>query len=191
MLRVLVVDESPERAEVLRLGLERAGHRVVATVSTAMHLLEQVQRLAPDVIIIDTESPTRDVIEHLCVVSRNEPRPIVMFCSEDDTQTIREAVRAGVTAYVVDGLEAGRVKPIVDVAVARFEEFQRLKMELAEVSRKLTERRAVERAKGLLMKSRGLTEEAAYAALRSAAMRRGRRIGEIAADLLDAAELLG
>jgi two-component system, response regulator / RNA-binding antiterminator len=191
MLRVLVVDEWPERGRILRGGLEQAGYEVAGILSSSLDLLEAVERLTPDVIIIDTESPSRDALEHLCVMGRDRPRPIVMFAADDDAMTIRDAVRAGVSAYVVDGLEPERVKAIVEVACARFEEFQRLRTELAEANRQLSERKLVERAKGLLMKARGVDEQEAYQLLRSAAMNRGKRIGDVAQDVIAAVELLG
>jgi two-component system, response regulator / RNA-binding antiterminator len=191
MLRVLVVDEWPERGQILRGGLEQAGYEVAGILSSSLELLEAVERLTPDVIIIDTESPSRDALEHLCVMGRDRPRPIVMFAADDDATTIRDAVRAGVSAYVVDGLEPERVKAIVEVACARFEEFQRLRTELAEANRQLSERKLVERAKGLLMKARGVDEQEAYQLLRSAAMNRGRRIGDVAQAVIAAVELLG
>jgi two-component system, response regulator / RNA-binding antiterminator len=191
MLKVLVVDESPERGQILRGGLEQAGYEVTGILSSPLELLHAVERLAPDVIIIDTDSPSRDVLEHLCVMGRDRPRPIVMFSADDDAATIRDAVRAGVSAYVVDGLESERVKAIVEVACARFEEFQRLRTELAEANRRLSERKLVERAKGLLMKERSVDEEEAYRLLRALAMNRGKRIGDVAQDVITAVELLG
>src|SRR5688572_29458250 len=116
-MRVLVVDESAERGEVLREGLRRAGHEVMASLSSPLALLATIERLQPDVIVIDTDAPSRDVLEHLVMMTRNTPRPVVMFASDGTPATIREAVRAGVSAYVVDGLDAARVKSIVDVAV--------------------------------------------------------------------------
>src|SRR5712692_8792025 len=186
-MRVLIVDESPERTAVLREGLERAGYEVVA----AIELLRAVEEARPDVIIIDTDSPSRDVLEHVVVISRDEPRPIVMFSGDDAPQAIRDAVRAGVSAYIVDGLDAARVKSIVEVAVARFDEHQRLRAELLEANLKLSERKLVERAKGILMKSRGMGEDEAYRMLRRMAMDRGKRLGEIAQQLIDVTEFLG
>jgi response regulator NasT len=194
-MRVLVIDELAEdleeRAETLREGLERAGHEVVASLSSPLELLRAVERLRPDVIVIDTESPTRDVLEHLVIVSQSSPRPIVMFASDSGGEAIREAVRAGVSAYVVDGLDAGRVHTIVEVACARFDELQRLKVELADANLKLSERKLVERAKGLLMQSRGISEDQAYHALRKLAMSKKQRLGDVAQQLIDSAELLG
>ena len=194
-MRVLVIDELAadleERAETLREGLQRAGHEVVASLSSPLELLRAVERLRPDVIVIDTESPTRDVLEHLVIVTESSPRPIVMFASDSGGDAIREAVRAGVSAYVVDGLDAGRVNSIVEVACARFDELQRLKDELAEANLKLSERKLVERAKGLLMQSRGISEDQAYHALRKLAMSKKQRLGDIAQQLIDATTLLG
>ena len=189
-MRVLIVDELSERAEILREGLQRAGHEVAAMLSSALDLLRAVDRFAPDIIIVDTDSPSRDVLEHLVLISRDKPRPIVMFASDAESDTIREAVRAGVTAYIVDGLDVDRVKPIVDVALARFESFQGLRAELALANLKLTERKVVERAKGLLMKTRGLSEDEAYGQLRKLAMSRGKRLGDVAQSVIDAAQLL-
>jgi response regulator NasT len=185
-VRILVVDESPERAEILREGLRRAGHEVTASLTSPVALLKTIDRLKPDVIVIDTESPSRDVLEHLVVMSQHTPRPVVMFASDGAPETIREAVRAGVSAYVVDGLDRDRIKGIIDVAVARFEDFQRLRGELAEATSRLSERKLVERAKGLLMKSHGLDEEAAYSLLRKTAMDRKLKLAEVAQLLIDA-----
>ena len=171
-MRVLVVDESAERAELLREGLLRAGHEVTATLSSPLALLKTIEELKPDVIVIDMDSPSRDVLEHLVFVSQHTPRPVVMFAQDDAPETIRAATRAGVSAYVVDGLDRNRIKSIVEAAVARFEDYQALRTQLAEANLKLSERKVVEKAKGLLMKSRGLDEDAAYAALRKMAMDR-------------------
>jgi len=190
-MRVLVVDESAERAELLRAALLLAGYEVTASLSSPLTLLHTIERLQPDVIVIDTDSPSRDVLEHLVVVTQHTPRPIVMFAADASPQTIREATRAGVSAYVVDGLDRKSIKAIVDAAVARFEELQQLRGQLAEANLKLAERKLIERAKGLLMKSRNLDEEAAYAALRKAAMDRNLKLGEVAQRIVDAADLLG
>ncbi len=194
-MRVLVIDELAEdleeRAETLREGLERAGHEVVASLSSPLELLQAVERLRPEVIVIDTESPTRDVLEHLVIVTESSPRPIVMFASDSGGDAIREAVRAGVSAYVVDGLDVGRVNSIVEVACVRFDELQRLKDELADANLKLSERKLVERAKGLLMQSRGISEDQAYHALRKLAMSKKQRLGDVAQHLIDFASLLG
>jgi response regulator NasT len=190
-MRILIVDESEERSALLRNALLSAGHEVAAMLSSPLELLRAVDAQRPDVIVIDTESPTRDVLEHVVIVSQSSPRPIVMFSSDAGDAAIRDAVRAGVSAYVVDGLDASRVNSIVEVACARFEEFQKLKLELAEANLRLSERKLVERAKGLLMSSRGLSEDEAYHALRKLAMSKKARLGDVARQVLDAAELLG
>ena len=190
-MRVLVVDESEERAELLRDGLRQAGCEVAASLSSPFALLASVQEEQPDVIVIDTDSPSRDVLEHLVMVTQHTPRPIVMFTNDGAPDTIRDAVRAGVSAYVVDGLDPARLKTIVDVAVARFENFQTLRAQLAVAEGRLAERKLVERAKGLLMKSRNLDEEAAYSTLRKMAMDRKLKLSEVAQRIIDAADLLG
>lgn len=182
-MRVLVV----ERAESLSKALEQAGYEVSASLASPTALLKTLDRVQPDVIVIDTDSPSRDLLEHLEMAGR----PVVIFASDGTPETIREALRAGVSAYVVDGLDARRIRTIVDVAVARFEDFQRLRTELAEANLKLAERKLVERAKGIVMKTRGLDEDAAYAFLRKTAMDRKLKLGEVAQRLVDAADLLG
>jgi response regulator NasT len=188
-LSVLIVDDSPERADILRTALEQAGYQVAAALESSLALLKAVDSVKPDIIIIDTESPSRDVLEHVVIVSRDQPRPIVMFSSDDAPESIRDAVRAGVSAYIVDGLSGARVKSIVDVAMARFEEYQRVLGELAEANLKLSERKLVDRAKGILMKNRGLNEEDAYHALRKLAMSNKKRMGEVAQSVIDTADL--
>jgi response regulator NasT len=190
-VRVLVVDESPERAELLREGLSRAGYEVAASLTSPLLLLKTIDALTPDVIVIDTDSPSRDVLEHLVVMSQHTPRPVVMFASDAEPEIIRAATRAGVSAYVVNGLSKERIKAIVDVAVARFEQMQGLRTQLADANRKLTDRKLIERAKGLLMKSRGLDEDAAHALLRKMAMDRKLKLADVAQKLVDAADLLG
>ena len=190
-MRVLVIDELEERAELLREGLRQAGCEVAASVCPPLALVESVQNERPDLIVIDTGSPSRDVLEHLVLVSERAPRPIVMFANDGSPDTIRDAVRAGVSAYVVDGLDPARLKTIVDVAVARFENVQTLRAQLADAEERLAERKLVERAKGLLMKSRSLDEEAAYAALRKMAMDRKLKLAEVAQRIIDAADFLG
>lgn len=188
-MRVLVVDESPERAELLREGLSQAGYEVAASLTSPLALLKTIEKLAPDIIVIDTESPSRDVLEHLVVMSQHTPRPVVMFASDAEPEKIREATRAGVSAYVVNGLSKDRIKAILEVAVARFEEMQSLRTQLAEANQKLGDRKLVERAKGLLMKTRNLDEDAAYSLLRKMAMDRKLKLADVAQRLVDAADL--
>jgi response regulator NasT len=190
MLRVMVVDEDAERRDILKRGLEKVGHQVVAEVQSTVRLPLLVAQLRPDVIIIDTNSPDRDTLEHVCVITQHAPRPIVMFAADSDARTIREAVRAGVSAYVVDGLSAERVQPIIDAAVARFEQLQSLRSELANAQMQLTDRKRIERAKGILMKQKGLSEDEAHRWLRKAAMDENLKLAEVADHVIRAARLL-
>lgn len=190
MLRVLVIDELEGRAARICDGLLRAGHQVAAVLSSSLDLAAQVERIKPDIILIETESPSRDTLEHLSIIDRENPRPVVIFSQDDNSQAIREAMKAGVSAYVVDGLDPARVKPVVDVAVARFESYLAMRRELEETSRKLSERKAVDRAKGILMQQRGMSEEEAYKALRKLAMDRKQTLGAVANDVIEMARLL-
>jgi response regulator NasT len=190
LLRVLVVDESRMRAADICAGLALAGHQVAAILPSALDLADQVGKLRPDVILIETDSPSRDTLEHLGVVNREAPRPVVIFARESDADVIRAAVRAGVSAYVVDGLDPQRIQPVIEVARARFEDYQALRRELADATQKLSERKVVERAKGILMKSRNMDEDAAYKTLRRLAMDRGKPLAAVARDVVDMAQLL-
>ncbi len=189
-LRVMIVDSDTERSRNLRGALTLAGYHVVAELRESISLPEAVQDLRPHVVIIATDSPDRDTLEHIGLTMRNAPRPVVMFTRDGTSDTIRAAVRAGVSAYVVDGLSPKRIRPILEVARARFEAHQALTERLNEAERQLAERKAVERAKGLLMQRRGLSEDEAYRELRCLAMHTGKRLGEVAETLLAAAHLL-
>jgi response regulator NasT len=175
----------------LEQALRDNGCDVVARLSTHEDLLVRLDEVRPDVIIIDMESPDRDTLESLRSISRDQPRPIVMFAEQSDSGTIEEAVRAGVSAYVVDGMSGSRMRPIIDVAIARFREYQALRQELEETKTKLADRKDVDKAKGILMQRKGIGEDEAYAALRKMAMDRNIKIGEAARTLIAAAELLG
>ena len=190
MLRIMLVDDTTERAFYLSLVLERLGYDVVAEISDPHQLHDEVLRLSPDAIIVDTDSPSRDTLENLCAITESCPRPIVMFASDPARESIRQAVRAGVSAYVVDGLAPERITPILDTAVARFEAFQAMKNELDSVKTKLSERKIVEKAKGILMKSAKLTEDQAYRALRKQAMDRKLQIVEVARQVIAVSELM-
>ena len=190
MASVLVIDESQQRAVEICTGLIKAGHQVAAVLPSALELIARIEEIKPDIILIETESPSRDTLEHLGVMNRDMPRPVIMFSQDDDQDTIRQAIRSGVAAYVVDGFDIDRLRPVVDVALAHFEEHQALKRELAETSRKLSERKVIEKAKGILMKSRGMDEEAAYGALRKLAMERSQPLAKVAGNVVDMAELL-
>jgi two-component system, response regulator / RNA-binding antiterminator len=190
-LKVMLVDDQPARAALLEQALRDHQFLVIARLSTAAGLAEQVAKLLPDIIIIDIESPDRDTLENMAILHRDNPRPVVMFAEEGDASIIERAVRAGVSAYVVDGLNPARVKPIVDVAIARFREFQALRQELQETRSQLADRKQIDRAKGLLMKHRDMDEQQAYQAMRKMAMDRGQRLGEVANNIIAVLELLG
>ncbi len=189
-LRVVLVDESPERSAVLQQALREAGYETVAQIAADTHLPERIRSLRPDVIIIDMESPDRDTLEQLCCARGDEPRPVVLFTHDGDAGKIRAAIRAGVSAYVVGGLSSERVKPIIDVAIARFEEHQALKRELDRANATLAERKVIERAKGILMKQRKCSEDEAYQLLRKTAMDRNQRLAEVAENVVALASLL-
>lgn len=190
MLTILLIDERQERAAELCGALATAGHQVAAVLSSSADLAAEVARIRPDVILIETEAPSRDTLEHIASVDREAPRPVIMLARESDTAAIRQAVQAGVAAYVADGIDLARLRPVIDVAIARFESHQALRAELAAANRKLDDRKWIERAKGILMKSRGLDEGAAHAALRKLAMDRKKPLGEIARTVVDMADLL-
>lgn len=190
MANILVIDESQHRAVEICTGLIKAGHQVAAVLPSALELIKRIEEIKPDIILIETESPSRDTLEHLGVMNREMPRPVVMFSQDGDSDTIRSAIKAGVAAYVVDGFDIDRLKPVVDVAMARFDEHQALRQELAAASRKLSERKTIEKAKGILMKTREMDEDAAYATLRKLAMERSQPLAKVAANLVDMANLL-
>ncbi len=190
MLRILVLDESRARAAELCAALAMAGHQVAAVLPSVLDLTAQIERIRPDLILIETDSPSRDTLENLAVMDREMPRPVIILTQDDDSALMRAAFKAGVSAYVVDNVDMARIKPIVDVAIARFESHQAVRQELAVATKKLSERKLVEKAKGILMKTRGLDEEAAYAALRKLAMERAQPMGKVADDLVAMAKLL-
>lgn len=189
-MRVMLVDDDLARRGVLEQALCCQGHSVIARLDTGADLLLEVRRHRPDVILIEVDAPGRDTLESLDRIHRDVPRPIVMFSGDGDPESIRRAVRAGVSAYVVDGLDVNRLRSIIDVAIARFDEFHSLRRELDDTRARLADRQDVEKAKGLLMKRRGLGEDAAYALLRKVAMDRSLRLGEAARIVIAAAEIL-
>ncbi len=188
-LRVMLVDDDDARAAFVTQALLATGNDVVARLSSTEDLLAAVRRVQPDVVLVDMDNPARDVLDNCAAVTQQVPRPIVFFARNSDPDTIADAVRAGVTAYIVDGLSEPRLKPILDVAIARFREHQKLRDELEEMRTRLADRRDVERAKAMLAKLRKLDEGAAYALLRRSAMARRITIGEAARTMLAAAEL--
>ena len=189
-LKILVIDENPIRRAILDAGLKDAGFTDITLMGDTNGLLERIYAVDPDVIIIDLQNPSRDVLEQMFQVSRIVRRPIAMFVDQSDRATIEKAIDAGVSAYIVDGLKRERVRAILDMTISRFGAFERLRAELEETKSALKERKVIEKAKGILMKSRGLDEEAAYALLRRTAMSKGKRIGDIADSLLSAIDLL-
>ena len=188
-LRVMLVDDDDARAAFVTQALLATGYDVAARLSSAEDLLAAVRRVQPDVVLVDMDNPARDVLDNCAAVTQEVPRPIVFFANNADPDTIAEAVKAGVSAYVVDGLTESRLKPILDVAIARFGQHQKLRDELEDMKTRLADRRDVERAKAMLAKLRKLDEAAAYALLRRSAMARRITIGEAARTMLAAAEL--
>jgi response regulator NasT len=189
-LTILVIDENAIRASIIEEGLREAGHGRVTVIHEVQGVARIIETLRPDVIVIDIENPNRDMMEHLFQLTRTVSRPIAMFVDRSDTALIEAAMEAGVSAYVVDGLKKERVKSILDMAVSRFNAFSRLQRELAEAKSALEERKVVERAKGILMKMRGLSEEDAFGLLRQTAMNEKKKMAEIAQSVVTAAGLL-
>jgi response regulator NasT len=189
-LRILLVDQNADRAAILEEGLREAGLRDITILREMQSLLRRIVDIDPDVIFIDLENPNRDVLEQMFQVSRSVRRPIAMFVDQADTDTIRRAVESGVGAYVVDGLRKERVKTILDTAVSHFNTFNRLRDELERANQQLEERKLIERAKGILMKEREISEDDAYALLRSAAMNENRRIADVARSVVSTIRLI-
>lgn len=179
-----------ERSRSLRIGLLEAGYNIVAALPADTFLPERLAQIQPDMIIVDAESQARDTLEHVVMASRDARRPIVMFTEDSDTSHVRAAIASGVTAYVVAGLAPERIKPVLEVALARFEHEESLRQELAEVRTQLSDRKAVDRAKGLLMQRHQISEPEAYTRIRKAAMDKGLKMADIAQRIVDAANLL-
>ncbi|TNE35497.1 MAG: ANTAR domain-containing response regulator [Alphaproteobacteria bacterium] len=187
---VLVVDENKIRAAIIEAGLHEAGYENVHIVAETFGLGRCIEQISPDVIVIDLENPNRDLLESMFQLSRSVKRPIAMFVDKSDQTSIEAAVEAGVSAYIVDGLKKERVKPILDMAISRFNAFARMSRELEEVRDELAGRRVVEKAKGILMKARNISEDEAYRLLRRTAMSQNRKISEIAQSLVTAEDLM-
>jgi two-component system, response regulator / RNA-binding antiterminator len=190
-MRIAIVDESPVRAAVIQEGLVAAGLTDIILLTERVGLVKRIEAISPDVVLIDLSNPRRDELEEMFAVSRALARPIAMFVDQTDDASIEAAIDAGVSAYVVDGLKKERIKSVLDVAIKRFAAFSRLRTELDEARGALAERNAVDAAKALLMKKRGMDEPAAYAALRKAAMDSGKRIVDVAEALLTAEKVIG
>lgn len=189
-LKIVIVDESAIRATILKEGLREAGHVDVVHIAEMTGLLERISALEPDVVLIDLENPSRDVLEQMFQVSRVVRRPIAMFVDQSDTASIQASVDAGVSAYIVGGLQKDRIKPILDLCISRFNAFSRIQNELDKTKTQLEERKVIDRAKGILMKAKDLTEEQAYALMRKTAMNENKKIAEIAQSIVMASDLL-
>ena len=179
-----------ERSRSLRIGLLRAGYNIVAVLPVDTFLPERLAQLQPDMIIVDAESQARDTLEHVVMATRDARRPIVLFTDDSDTTHVRAAIASGVTAYVVAGLAPERIKPVLEVALARFEHEETLRIELAEARGQLADRRTIDRAKALLMQRHQIGEPEAYGRIRKAAMDKGLKMADIAQRIVDAADLL-
>lgn len=190
-LKVLLVDEEPGRAAILERALLDAGYVLVSRLSSADRLAEHVAVSQPDIVIVDIDSPDRDCLENMALLSRSNPKPVIMFSDEDNEDTIASAIKAGVSAYVADGMNPERVRPIVQVAVARFREYQALKNELQKTRDQLADRKLIDKAKGLLMKHRNFNEDEAYHAMRKLAMERNQRLVDTARNVIEVFEMLG
>lgn len=190
-MRIAIVDESAARASVIREGLAALDDCEIFVVTERRGLVARIGEIAPDIVLMDLGNPSRDVLEEYFTVSRALARPIAMFVDESDDESIAASIDAGVSAYVVDGLAAHRIRPLLDLAVRRFNAFSRLQNDLAEAKGKLAERDAIDRAKRILMDSRGMTEPEAYAQMRRHAMQSSKRIAEIAEAVITAHELMG
>lgn len=190
-MRIVIVDDSGLRATVLEEGLRDAGYDDIHVVPPQGAFVAKLERMAPDVVLMDLGSPSRDTLEEMLAVSRALARPIAMFVDQSDDAMIGAAIDAGVSAYVVDGLRKDRVKPILDLAIRRFNAFARMQTELDEARTALADRKTIDKAKAILMQTRGLSEPDAYALLRSTAMGQSKRIADVAEALITAHGLLG
>lgn len=189
-LKIVIVDESAIRAAILEEGLREAGFTQVERIGEMNNLLARIYALDPDVILIDLENPSRDVLEQMFQMSRAVRRPIAMFVDQSDSESIYASVEAGVSAYIVDGMKKERIKSILDLTISRFNAFSKLQDELERTKNALEDRKIIDRAKGILMKAKGLTEDEAYVLMRSAAMREKKKIADIAQSIITAAEML-
>lgn len=190
-MRIVIIDDSGARASVLEAGLREAGYDDIHLLSGRGAFVARLERLQPDVVLMDLGNPSRDALEEMLLVSRALARPIAMFVDESDDMMIGAAIDAGVSAYVVNGLRKERVKPVLELAVRRFNAFTRMRDELEDARTQLADRKVIDKAKAILMQSRGLSEPDAYALLRGSAMNQGRKIADIASALISAHQLLG
>lgn len=188
--RIVIVDQNPVRTAILRDGLREAGHLQVTVLESSLDLEQRLRAIDADIVLIDLENPSRDVLEQMIRISGAEARAVAMFADSSDTSMIRAAIDAGVSAYVVDGLKKERVKSIVDLSVSRFNAYARMRAELAQARSQLADRKAIDQAKGLVMKAKSISEEQAYAMMRKVAMNEGKKIVDVARSIITAAELL-
>ena len=184
-------DTEAERSRSLRIGLLENGYNIVAVLPVDVFLPERLAQISPDMIIVDAESEARDTLEHVVMATRDARRPIVLFTNDDDTSHVRDAIAAGVTAYVVAGLASERVRPVLEVAMARFQHEEALRRELTDARSQLSDRKTIDRAKGILMNRHAVSEEEAYSRLRKTAMDKGLKLADVAQRILDVADLLG
>ncbi|MCB2099420.1 MAG: ANTAR domain-containing protein [Rhodobacterales bacterium] len=189
-MKILVLDESETRAEILLSGLRDAGYHDLHHLADTTHLVENIARIAADAILIDFESPSRDSLEQLFRVTREIRRPIALFVDESDPEMTRAAIRAGVSAYIVNGLSRERVKPVMEVAISRFQAFSELEERAHTAEAKLEERKTIERAKAILMARRNMTEAQAHDAIRRMAREKGKRMAEVAESLLNVSDMV-
>ncbi len=188
--RVLVIDNDAARSALLEQALRDQGYDVICRLENTAGLINKVEQIKPDIIIIELDSPDRDVLEHMATLNSHIPRPVVMFAEEGDTETIQQAIKAGVSAYVVNGMSADRIQSIMSVAAARFREFQALRNELNDVRTELEDRKQVEQAKRLIMKHQKCTEEQAYSSIRKLAMDKGEPMTKVARNIISVLEML-
>ena len=191
MLRILLINDTPKKVGRLKSALVEAGFEVIDESGLTIDLPERVEAVRPDVVLIDTESPGRDVMEQVVLVSRDQPRPIVMFTDEHDPQVMRQSIQSGVSAYIVEGIQAERLQPILDVAMARFESDQALRAQLQARDAQLAERKRIELAKGLLMKMKSCNEEDSYTLMRRQAMSRQQKLIQVAEQIIAVHDMLG
>ncbi|MGH1368397.1 MAG: ANTAR domain-containing response regulator [Maritimibacter sp.] len=189
-LSIIVVEKHATRAELISQALLAAGDYDITVIADGAGLAARIRDVNPDVVLIDIENPSRDTLEEMALASGPQERPVAMFVDRSDEGLTRAAIEAGVSAYIVDGMQGDRVKPILDAAVTRFNMFSRMRTELATTKRALEERKIVDRAKGMIMKARGVDEDEAYALLRKTAMDQGKRVADVAQSLVTAAGLL-
>ena len=183
-LCILLIDENHQRAESLTLALNNSRYKISHLASPGLSILKQVDEIQPDIIVIDIESPNRDILDSLSTISHFNPKPVVMFSGEKDTDTINQYIESGVSAYIVGDLQADRVKPILDAAVARFREFQKLKVELNDTKQQLASRNLIDQAKRLLMNKKHLSEDDAFKTMRKTAMDTGQKLDDVAKTLI-------